>query len=192
MKDIFPVPTNAANDWITLLKANDDDLLKSLYAAGYPGTEKYVLNNNGSEDDARDVYQEAFIVMWRNVQLDKVAFSGIEQLQGYVFRIAQYKWLDQLRSSRVRKTNALTESEIPEGLTGESDKQEEEYILKIKTHYAAMADPCREVLNRFYYLKQSMAEIASFFSWTEATAKNNKYRCLQKLRNMILAKNNSI
>jgi DNA-directed RNA polymerase specialized sigma24 family protein len=44
------------------------------------------------------------------------------------------------------------------------------------------------VLTLYYFMKQSMSKIAAVFSWTEATAKNNKYRCLQRLRNMVVGK----
>jgi len=192
MKETIPAQPNLPTEWIVKLKANDDQALRTLYGACYPGIEHYILQNNGSKDDAKDIYQEAFIAMWRNIQLDKVSFTGLEQLQGYIFRIAQYKWLDQLRSSRVKKTNPLNGLDIAEEVPAQLDKEEAEYLAKVKLHYVTIGDQCREVLNRFYFLKQSMAEIASFFSWTEATAKNNKYRCLQKLRNLILVKNNTI
>jgi RNA polymerase sigma factor (sigma-70 family) len=192
MKETLTVPLSAPGDWIVKLKANDDQVLKQIYQAGFPGVKQYILQNKGSEDDARDIYQEAFIIMWRNVQLDKVTFKGIDQLHGYLYRVAQHKWLDQLRSSRMKNTDELKETEFEAGETSDSVSEQEAYIATVRRHYAAMGDPCKEVLNRFYFLKQSMAEIASFFSWTEATAKNNKYRCLQKLRTMIFSKNNSI
>ena len=66
-----------------------------------------------------------------------------------------------------------------------TSKEEDAYLEKVKMHFAAMEAPCKEVLQRFYFLKQSMADIAAAFSWTDATAKNNKYRCLQKLRSMV-------
>ncbi len=190
MKESVPVPLNAADNWIARLKANDDQVLRTIYESGYPGIRQYVLQNSGTEDDAKDIYQEAFITMWRNVQLGKVHFSEFGQLQGYLFRIAQFKWLDQLRSSRIKNTKSLTDTEIEADIATEMDPEAENYIAIIKRFYASMGNPCKDVLHRFYFLKQSMAEIALFYSWTEPTAKNNKYRCLQKLRQMIAEKIN--
>ncbi|MEI9943645.1 MAG: RNA polymerase sigma factor [Chitinophagaceae bacterium] len=178
--------------WINLLKANDEQALKSLYVANYSKIESYILNNNGSVDDAKDIYQEAFVAVWRNIQLDKVSMEDADKFHGYLFRVAQYKWLDQLRSTKRKKTNSLSEIEIAEEAPVQLDEQEEDYLTKVKMHYAAMGEPCKDVLHRFYFLKQSMSEIAAFFSWTEATAKNNKYRCLQRLRNLIVPKNNTL
>lgn len=175
---------------LSALRQNDEKSLRLLYQANYPSVEKYVLDNNGTADDAKDIYQEAFIIVWRNIQLEKVEFTSMDRLQGYLFRVAQHKWLDQLRSSKRKKTSSFGELEIADETPARLDVQEEEYLSNVKLHYSSLGEPCKDVLSRFYFLKQSMAEIADFFSWTEATAKNNKYRCLQKLRNMILPKNN--
>lgn len=172
-------------NWIDLLKANDEQTLKALYAANYHKIEAYVLNNNGTAEDAKDIYQEAFIAVWRNIQLNKVSFASMDKLQGYLFRVAQYKWLDQLRSGKRQKT--ISVDNIDAGSTETNmDNDEQEYLEKVKSYYAAMEEPCKSLLHRFYFLKQKLSEIAAFFSWTDATAKNNKYRCLQRLRSMIL------
>jgi len=72
--------------------------------------------------------------------------------------------------------------------TPQLDDAEMGYLELVKEEYERLGDPCRELLNRFYFKKESMREIAAHFSWTEASAKNNKYRCLQRLRNMVINK----
>ena len=173
---------------IEKIKANDDTALKQLYTANYYKIEQYILRNNGTVDDAKDVYQEAFLAAWRNIQLDRFQPQDDTSLQGYLFRIAQFKWRDQLRSAGRKHTVPLPVTDLPETET-ENAREEDEYINKVKLHYQALGEQCRDLLNRFYYLKESLREIANFFSWTEASAKNNKYRCLQKLRALVIAKN---
>ena len=51
------------------LKESDEKVLQYIYVSNYPRIEQYVLGNNGTADDARDIYQEAFLAVWRNVQL---------------------------------------------------------------------------------------------------------------------------
>ena len=80
-------------------------------------------------------------------------------------------------------------SELPEATMNGHEPPEadnEQYIEQVKSGYLSMGDQCKELLKRFYFRKESLREIAAFFSWTEATAKNNKYRCLQKLRGSVL------
>lgn len=171
------------------LKVNDEVALTQLYSGNYAKIEKYVLQNNGTIDDAKDIFQEAFIAVWRNIQLDKFYPESERALEGYLYRIAKNKWLDHLRSGRYKRTTTMTEK----GISHEEDPTvdyAEEYIEHVKSEFKNLGDNCREVLTRFFYLKESMRVIAQKFDWTEATAKNNKYRCLQRLRELIQNKIN--
>ncbi len=166
------------------IRANDEGALKSLYAGNYFKIEKYVLNNNGTIEDAKDIYQEAFIAVWRNIQLDKFYPLNENALGGYLYRIAKNKWLDHLRSGHYKKVTVMNDFEdnLTEDLMPEEDL---EYIAEVKNKFKTLGENCREVLTRFYYKKESMRTIAEKFDWTEATAKNNKYRCLQRLRELL-------
>ena len=170
--------------YFNAIKANEDEALKSLYEDNYIKIENYVLNNNGTIDDAKDIYQEAFIAVWRNIQLDKFYPENENALSGYLFRIAKNKWLDHLRSGHYKKITRISDSadSLPEDLLPEEDI---EYIREVKNKFKDLGENCREVLTRFYYKKESMRIIAEKFEWTEATAKNNKYRCLQHLRELL-------
>lgn len=182
-----PEENNIQSNWLNRIKANDESALKLFYLANYPKVEQYILNNSGSIEEAKDIYQEAFVAMWRNIMLDKVITTHENSLNGYLFQIAKNKWLDVLRQKKrnvisLQETAAL--NEIPEQLPDE----EANYIAMVKQHFAQMGAPCKEVLYRFYFKRENIRQIATRFSWTEATAKNNKYRCLQKLRLALLNK----
>lgn len=166
------------------IKANDDAALKSLYENNYYKTEKYVLKNNGSVEQAKDIYQEAFIAMWRNIRLDKFYPENESALAGYLYQIAKNKWLDHLRSNQHKKRTPLSNfsNRLPEETEEEADNG---YIDDVVKQFEQLGENCREVLTRFYYKKESMKTIAKLFDWTEATARNNKYRCLQRLRELL-------
>jgi len=174
------------------IKRNDEKVLQDLYVSNYPKIERYVLDNNGTPDDARDIYQEAFLAVWRNVHLNKFQPQNETAVAGYLFQIARNKWLDQLRSVKTKKTTKLPEN-LSHSLAEDPVIPEDEvdYLRLVREKYDELGEPCREVLMRFYFKKESMREIAERFDWTEASAKNNKYRCLQKLRNMVIDKDKS-
>lgn len=172
---------------IDKLKANDEHTLRTLYAANYPRVEEYVLKNSGSRDDARDIYQEAFIAAWRNITLGRFKPQHDGSINGYLFRIAKNKWMDVLRIQKRRNASAgIAAAEVADEITEVLTPEEEGYLELVKKHFATMGEPCKELLSMFYFEKKRLKDIAVFFSWTEATAKNNKYRCLQKLRAAVL------
>lgn len=185
------MPTDTSINQQTLLSAirnNDEKALKLLYQSNYPKVENYVLENNGSIDQARDIFQEAFISLWRNIQLDRFHPQHETSLDAYLFRIAKNKWLDQLRLLKRNQTVALRqESDEMEEL--ELSKDEHELLKSVKQNFGRLGNICRDILQRFYYRRQSMKKIAEAMGWAEATARNNKYRCLQQLRKLITTKN---
>ncbi len=162
--------------------ANDGKALEALYTANYYKTEAFVLANSGTEEEAKDVYQEAFVAVWQNVKAGRFAEQKGSSLEAYLFQVAKYKWYDHLKAVKKKGTVPVEDDLFTDAAySGE----EENYIEKVQQHFKNLGEPCREVLTLFYFMKQSMNHIAAKFSWTAATAKNNKYRCLQRLRNMV-------
>lgn len=157
--------------------------MRDLYTNNYSWAERYVVENSGSEDEAKDIFQEAFIAVWRNIQLDRFHPKNANSLKHYLHQVVKNKWLDHLRSAKRRLTKPLYDDDKPED-TDFLHAEQQDQIDRIKTHFLQLGDVCREVLTRFYYNRESLRTISTTFNWTEATAKNNKYRCLQRLREL--------
>lgn len=167
---------------VAAIQANDEKVLKELYAVGFPNTEAFIIANSGTAEEAKDIYQEAFIAAWQNVKAGKFVPLQGASLEAYIFQVAKYKWFDYLKAAKRIPKMPVRENIIIEETYNE---EEQAYIEKVQHHFKNMGEPCRQVLTLFYFMKQSMSKIAAAFSWTEATAKNNKYRCLQRLRSMV-------
>lgn len=176
---------STGNNLFEAIKRNDEEALKSFYVKNYAAVESYILVNKGTRDDAKDVYQEAFIAMWRNIQLDKFFPLNEDSLAGYLYRIARNKWTDHLRTMYFKKTTPLNDSVTPPVMEDMVKEEDMEYIQQVKEKFSGLGDHCRELLSRYYYKKESLRVIAERFKWTEATAKNNKYRCMQRLRDLL-------
>lgn len=170
------------------IKENQPDVMQYVYTLNFPKVETLVLQNNGSSEDAKDIFQEAFIAAWRNIVMDKFEPESETALSGYIFRIAKNKWLDHLRSVKFKTTVTVEDMEKIAPVEESLPPDELDYLAEVEKQYKALGEPCHELLRRFYFDKQRLKEIAIVFSWTEATAKNNKYRCLEKLRNLVIKK----
>lgn len=166
---------------VSAVERNDETVLQQFYTANYSQVERFVLQQSGSSDDAADVYQEAYLAVWRNIKLGKYKSTDVAPA-AYLFQIAKFKWMDQLRSRK--KMLMASVAEVPDS-SEPAEKQSEENIRLIAEQLAELGEPCRELLTMFYAAKKTMKEIGEKFSWTEATAKNNKYRCIEKLRKRV-------
>ncbi|SMD42978.1 RNA polymerase sigma factor, sigma-70 family [Aquiflexum balticum DSM 16537] len=167
------------------IKNNDADIIQGIYQDQYPKVEKFVLSNNGNSQEAKDIFQEAFVALWKNIKSDRFTPENSTAINGYLYQIAKNKWLDQLRSSKFRKTVPL--ESYHEGMDEEIEDRESK-LNQIDSSFKNLGKNCKELLTRFYYKKESMSRIAKAFDWTEATARNNKYRCIQRLKEMLITK----
>lgn len=165
------------------VKNNDGPALMQLYQDNYKAVERYILQNSGTADDAKDIYQEAFVAVWRNIQLDKFTPQHEGSLTAYILQISRNKWISHLRTSAIKNTLPLQFDATD--TADEPTEEETDHIEMVAIHFKKLGDNCKELLSRFYYKKESLRSIGNSFSWTEATAKNNKYRCLEKLRKLL-------
>lgn len=183
---------DSQTELVLAIKANDSGALKSLYTSSYYKIESLVLKNNGTTEHAKDIYQEAFICVWKNIKNDSFVPQNETALQGYLYQIARNKWTDLLRSQQFKKTvlaSKLNHFEILDNSTVQNDDDiiKENRLNGIMAAFKDMGQPCKHLLTIFYFEKKSLREIAEELQIEENTARNKKYRCMEKLREMVLA-----
>jgi RNA polymerase sigma factor (sigma-70 family) len=165
------------------LRAGDSEVVAALYKKHYQAVLKFIVNNSGSEEGARDIYQETIIVLYENVQ--KEEFNLTCQLQTYIYSVARRLWLKQLRKSG--HTHLFNDRETAELEDVTADVNEhlarEKEIEKMNTSLAELGEPCQTLIKDYYLAQLNMDEIALKFGYTNAdNAKNQKYKCLQRLK----------
>ena len=150
------------------------------------------MKNSGTIPQAKDIYQDAFIAVWRNVKADNFMPLNESALQGYLYQIAKNKWMDYLRSAQFKKTSSLAHSFIAfedKMDTSELEDSSDSRMSLAMSAFNKLGKPCRELLTKFYFDKQSVKHIAEELNLEEASARNKKYRCMQKLRELTFAPN---
>ena len=170
---------------VAAVKNNDEKVLKQLYLESYGKIEMYILKNNGTKPQAKDTYQEAFIAVWQNVKKGKFLPTNETALQGYLYQIARNKWTDYLRSSRYKKTSSLDNEIQFEDSTEDLYSDKDQKVSDTMAAFRRLGEECRQLLSQFYFEKRSLREIASVFEIEEASARNKKYRCINKLRELV-------
>lgn len=172
------------------IKANNSVAIKSIYVSNYRKIELLVLKNNGTKEHAKDVYQDAFIVTWNNIKNDKFIPQNETAIQGYLYTVAKNKWMDTLRSLRFKNTinsaDFLFNTTDTDFDTLNDETLKDEQLEKVMQAFGILGEPCKKLLSAFYFEKQSMNIIADNFNLDSASARNKKYRCMQKLRELAL------
>ncbi len=165
------------------LRIGNNEVLTALYKKYYNLVLKLVVNNSGTSDAAQDIYQETIIVLFENVQ--KPQFELNCQLQTYIYSVAKRLWLKQLKKNgHVFLIKENEEGEIADVSEDMSlHQQKEKDFDKVNKSLENLGEPCATLIRDFYVAKLSMDEIAEKFGYTNSdNAKNQKYKCLQRLK----------
>ncbi len=173
---------------IDAIGRNDSKEIQQLYLDVYPKIKVFILRNNGNEHQAKDIFQEAFIALWRNIKTGN--YNSLDNnIEAYLFMVAKNKWIDFLRSARYRKKMSIEEikeSEVCDDYTDKAEETEEMHQNDILYKAVSkLAESCRKLLKMFYYERKSMKEISEKFKISEPSARNKKYRCMQQLRKYV-------
>ena len=169
------------------LAINDKKAVEAIYRDNYNMVQSLVINNNGSADDAKDVFQEAMIVLYEKVRSGTFELNC--QIKTYVFSVARRLWLKRLQQlSRYSAPVESMEQVVPvEDEIEEHEKRNVEFEMMDKA-ISSLGEPCKSLLEAYYLQKQNMQVIAANFGYTNAdNAKNQKYKCLMRLKKIFFA-----
>jgi RNA polymerase sigma factor (sigma-70 family) len=145
-----------------------------------------VLQNSGTEDEAKDVYQEGVMVFYEKVREGSLELSC--QIKTYLYAVCRRLWLKRL-AEKNRFIGRLDDHEPYLETGAEEDvAQAEERDQRFATMAEALlhiGEPCRSLLEGFYLQEKSMQQLTAEFGYTNAdNAKNQKYKCLVRLKKL--------
>lgn len=172
------------------LAQNDSKAVETLYKSHFAMIQHFVLNNNGSFDDARDLFQEAMITLYEKVQSDSFVLSC--QIKTYLFSICKNLWLKRLQQMGKYSTPLSSEEEsIAVEADLEAFQKKDAAFSIMNRALNSLGEPCKSLLEGYYLNKKGMQELADDFGYTNAdNAKNQKYKCLMRLKKLFFSQYN--
>ena len=157
-----------------------------LYKTQFERLGWFIMNNNGSRDDAEDIFQEVMISFVYMVQQKK--FRGASSIGTFLYSMNKNLWFNELkRRERAGKRNMKFEAlknTTDEGQDRSIERNEASgQLLRLME---IIGENCRKILVLFYYENLPMKEIVEKMEYeNEQVARNKKYKCLKKLQEMI-------
>lgn len=163
------------------LASNDRKAIESIYKLYYKMVQALIVANSGTADDAKDIFQEAIVVLYEKATSG--AFELSCQLKTYLYSVSRRLWLRRLQhQNRYLLSDTETDYVAVEEDADEHKRRDLEFELMEKA-INSIGEPCKSLLEAFYIRKRGMQEIAAAFGYTNAdNAKNQKYKCLVRLK----------
>jgi len=153
---------------------------------------RLALHLTGSEHDAQDIFQDAFLKAYKNVGSFRFECS----FYTWIYRIVTNLCLDHLRKRQVRKEDAPVSTDasgeeynlldqVPDGRAGanpERDLMRRQLGARINGALEKLTPRERMVFELKHYHGLKLRTVGEILNTTEETAKNTLFRATQKLR----------
>lgn len=169
------------------LAREDKVSIETIYREHFKVVQGFILANNGTPDDAADIFQEAMIVLFEKSKQPDFELNC--QIRTYLYSVSKRLWLKRLQQmNRFSRHSDDMELAIPveEDLELHEKKQADFHMMENALN--KIGEPCKSLLESYYILKKPMQQIATDFGYTNAdNAKTQKYKCLVRLKKLFFA-----
>ena len=173
---------------IAQIRGGDENKLAAIYRA-YRNDFIYwaVRHFSCDEDLAKDVFQVSVTIFYENIMSGKLGKLS-SSVKTYLFAIGKNKLHEnQVRRDRDLKIQQHEGRKIKENfqlepLEGDANERETLYQTLEKA-LDELGEPCRTVLDMYYYRQMSIDQIAGALQYKGTdSAKTQKYKCLTRLK----------
>lgn len=155
---------------------------KSVYTSCFPMIRSMIFKNSGSIDDARDIFQDAIIVLFQNSSREK--FELNVGTCTYLYSIARNKWLKHIRDHGKKTGLDGTDELADENMLVDDDEQKQRQRLLIK-HLGNMGEKCQNIVKLYFegIPGEQIAKDLGFSSYEYYRVAKN--RCIESLKKLI-------
>lgn len=166
------------------IRQQDRQVLAEVYRQYFPLLRAWICRNQGDEEAARDIFQEAMLVIFEQAQDEAFAFT--HSFRAYLMGIGRNLWRMQLRRRPTEELPTHDEGGPDLAQTiAEALQRHDRYAL-YRVHFTRLGQACQQVLGWFLG-GESLRDIARRLDSTEKYAKKRKYQCQKKLVEAIQA-----
>ncbi|PHN02200.1 RNA polymerase sigma factor [Flavilitoribacter nigricans] len=165
------------------LQERDPQILTDIYDRFFPVFDRYICNRGGDEADAKDVFQDAMVVLFRKQQ--EKTFELTSSFGTFLVAVGKRIWLKKASRRVKRPEQPLHGIDIPQDAEIDEKLERTEQHRLFRDKLAQLGEDCKKVL-RLFFMGTPMSEIATEMGYTsEGYARKRKFKCKQKLTKLI-------
>lgn len=162
---------------LELIRSGNEKALEFLYKKNYRMVVRLIMRNSGSEDEAKDIFQDTLVVFWEKIRSNKLVLTS--KISTYLFSVAQNLWRKEL-DRKIRNSG-----EMKDGVS-QPDWERKEKSDIIQQCLQSLSETCRRILTLYYFDQLSMVDLAREMGFANAdTAKTKKYKCKNELDKLV-------
>ena len=162
------------------LRNRNASVLEFIYKNYFHQISAFISKNDGTEEDAKDVYQDAILVIYQKTKKEDLTLNC--SFNTYLYSVCRLLWLKQLEKKKLRK-DFLDESDKFVELDDDvlSYYEANERFKLYKEHFNKLSYNCQKILEMFL-AKIQIKEIARVLGYrSDQYVKKRKHQCKEKL-----------
>ena len=163
----------------------DNQSIRQIYDTVLPSVIQWVKENNGTESDARDIFQEAIITLFRKVEEGN--FTLTCTLKSFIRIMCRNLWLTRIRNNKKFTGTRLEDVEqvsLEKNMVERLEQSEKQQLFF--KHFDALGDNCKKIM-QWFFEKIPLKKIAEKLDTSESYIKKRKFICKEKLVKAIQA-----
>ena len=161
------------------IASHDSCTLTYIYDELYPYVEAYVVHHGGTEDNARDVFQDAMIIVYKKIVAENLILHC--KFSTYLYAVSKNLWI-QNRKKHFFRINKLKEMPaVAESETNYETAVDDDSKALFDKHFRKLGPDCQKIL-RLYFNGATLEEIRKEMGIsTLHLVSDKKYRCKKNL-----------
>jgi RNA polymerase sigma-70 factor (ECF subfamily) len=170
------------------LRKGDSKALEEVYARFRTSFLTWITHTHKcTKEEALDIYQYTILSFYENVVEGSFENMNEAGIKTYLYSIGKNKLLnDSRRRMKVTYTDTIEDNEEPVEIESDVEFIKSQKIEKIKAALLEVGNPCKELLELFYFNNLSADEIAEVMDYKNgSTVRNVKYKCIQRIRKFL-------
>jgi RNA polymerase sigma factor (sigma-70 family) len=169
----------------SIRSGRNDEALAYLYDKPLKKIRKHILSNNGSVDDANDIFQDSVIILFNQVKSNR--YNTNYEVDGFLFVVARNLWVNKTKRDKKIVNNGLNlDSQQTDNVDHLKDLIGKEKSAAFRKVFEKLGENCQKILHYAIFEQLSMKEISEKMGFSNSNvAKSNHYRCKQYLTRIV-------
>ncbi|MFM9989093.1 RNA polymerase sigma factor [Flavobacterium sp.] len=166
---------------LTDLKGENNSAFGELYKNYFYSVNRFITNNNGSTNDAEDVFQDTMIILLEKLRKDN--FQLTASLKTYIMAISKNIWLNKLRKTYKEVDLTNENSNIYFEQIDIAIDDEKNYMDKLQNYLHKITEHCQGLIHDMFFKEKSIEIIQKEYGYsTIHNAQNQKHKCIEQIR----------
>jgi len=166
--------------YIDALIDENQDVIKEIYKKWFPQCKRFVLKNGGTEEDAKDIFQEALIAISLRIRTKKIELTV--PFEAYLYRVYKNVWIGWRKKKKLNIPLNIIDANATENV---SDSESEIRDSIFKECFDKLNSSCKKLLTMRIIGMQGKEIASELFISSPNTVDQKMYDCRRQLRKLV-------